>query len=901
MKKYILVIIVLFQLVNGVLAQSRSPFDSLVSELEKNNPYVFYYDKKQTNEIKIIQATGTLEEMLVKIFEGTDFVFVKDSQGRIFITKGFSFNSKLPSDFFVKRTGREKVDTSSNELYGNTVVAKMENIVYAIGIKGGSSTSAVISGYVRDATSGEPLISATVAVEGGKVVSTDGFGFYSITVPKGRHILKISSVGMKELIRQVNVQGNGKLEMEMREEVRSLKTIVVAQKQSNVRGMQMGVERLSIKTIKQIPAIFGETDLMRSLLTLPGVTSVGEGTAGYNVRGGATDQNLILLNDMTLFNPTHLFGFFSAVDPEIVRGLELYKSAIPEKFGGRISSIMDVTTRDGNSKKITGTAGLGPLTSKFTLEGPLGSEKTTFLLGGRVTYSNWLLKQIPDPTFKNSKASFYDFMMHFSHTFSDKDRVFLSGYASSDRFKLTADSTFAYINRNINIKWKHTFTNKLYAVLSNVLNQYNYTVEGRSNPLDAFDIGFGVKQIGTKADFKYAPDNKHDINFGVQHLLYDLKPGEINPLNKSSIIKPLKLENEKATETSIYLGDQYSVTEKLSVQAGLRYSYYRYLGSQEIDQYALGQPRNETTVIGSIQYKNGQLIKPYHGPEYRLSARYLLSSKSSIKFSYNTLRQYIHMITNTTAISPTDIWKLSDPYVKPQIGEQFSAGFYTQPGNKGIELSVEAYFKRSKNYLDYKSGAQLILNEAIERDVLNTKGKAYGVEFLVKKPTGKLNGWLSYTYSRTFLKVDDPDAGETINKGDYYPANFDKPNVVSLVSNYRFSQRFSISMTSTYSTGRPITMPIGTFNLGGSPRVYYSERNAYRIPDFFRTDLSMTLEGNHKLKQKVHNSWTFGIYNITGRDNPYSVYFTLEDGTIKGYQLSVFATAIPFLSFNLRF
>lgn len=901
MKKYILVIIVLFQLVNGVLAQSRSPFDSLVSELEKSNPYVFYYDKKQTNEIKITQATGTLEEMLVKIFEGTDFVFVKDSQGRIFITKGFSFNSKLPSDFFVKRTGKEKVDTSSNELNGNTVVAKMENIVYAIGIKGGSSTSAVISGYVRDATSGEPLSSATVAVEGGKVVSTDGFGFYSITVPKGRHILKISSVGMKELIRQVNVQGNGKLEMEMREEVRSLKTIVVAQKQSNVRGMQMGVERLSIKTIKQIPAIFGETDLMRSLLTLPGVTSVGEGTAGYNVRGGATDQNLILLNDMTLFNPTHLFGFFSAVDPEIVRGLELYKSAIPEKFGGRISSIMDVTTRDGNSKKITGTAGLGPLTSKFTLEGPLGSEKTTFLLGGRVTYSNWLLKQIPDPTFKNSKASFYDFMMHFSHTFSDKDRVFLSGYASSDRFKLTADSTFAYINRNINIKWKHTFTNKLYAVLSNVLNQYNYTVEGRSNPLDAFDIGFGVKQIGTKADFKYAPDNKHDINFGVQHLLYDLKPGEINPLNKSSIIKPLKLENEKATETSIYLGDQYSVTEKLSVQAGLRYSYYRYLGSQEIDQYVPGQPRNETTVIGSTQYKNGQLIKPYHGPEYRLSARYLLNSKYSIKFSYNTLRQYIHMITNTTAISPTDIWKLSDPYVKPQIGEQFSAGFYTQPGNKGIELSVEAYFKRSKNYLDYKSGAQLILNEDIERDVLNTKGKAYGVEFLVKKPTGKLNGWLSYTYSRTFLKVDDPDAGETINKGDYYPANFDKPNVVSLVSNYRFSQRFSISMTSTYSTGRPITMPIGTFNLGGSPRVYYSERNAYRIPDFFRTDLSMTLDGNHKLKQKVHNSWTFGIYNITGRDNPYSVYFTLEDGTIKGYQLSVFATAIPFLSFNLRF
>jgi outer membrane receptor protein involved in Fe transport len=373
------------------------------------------------------------------------------------------------------------------------------------------------------------------------------------------------------------------------------------------------------------------------------------------------------------------------------------------------------------------------------------------------------------------------------------------------------------------------------------------------------------------------------------------------PFNNSSKIKPLSLETEKASESSIYLGDQYSITDKLSLQGGLRYSYYRFLGPQNIYQYAAGQPRNESTVIDSIKYTKGEMIKPYQGPELRVSARYLLSDKTSLKVSYNSLRQYIHMITNTTAISPTDIWKLSDPFVKPQIGEQLSAGIYMQPGSKGIELSIEAYYKRSKNYLDYKSGAKLILNENIERDVINTVGKAYGFEFLLKKPSGKLNGWLSYTFSRTFLKVDDPTAGETINKGDYYPANFDKPNVVSFVGNYRVSQRFSFSLTSTYSTGRPITLPIGTFNMGGAPRVFYSERNAYRIPDFFRTDFSMTLEGNHKLNQKVHNSWTFGIYNITGRDNPYSVYFVLEKGQIKGYQLAVFATAIPFLSFNLRF
>jgi hypothetical protein len=300
-------------------------------------------------------------------------------------------------------------------------------------------------------------------------------------------------------------------------------------------------------------------------------------------------------------------------------------------------------------------------------------------------------------------------------------------------------------------------------------------------------------------------------------------------------------------------------------------------------------------------YAKGEVISRYHGPELRISARYLINDKSSFKLSFNTLRQYIHMLTNTAAISPTDTWKLSDPFVKPQIGRQISLGYYTQLGKKGVELSLETYYKTSKNYLDYKSGAQLIMNNNIEQDILLTTGRAYGIEMLLKKPNGKLNGWLSYTYSRTFLKVDDPLAGETINNGNEYPANYDKPNNVSLVANYRFSQRFSISMTSTYSTGRPITLPVGTFNMGGAPRVLYSERNAYRIPDFFRTDVSMTLEGNHNLKQKLHTSWTAGVYNVTGRDNPYSVFFRLENGKINGYQLSVFATAIPFVSFNIRF
>jgi hypothetical protein len=882
-------------------AQKKSPFDSLASVLEKKFNVSFYYDKSQTSGLSIPESSGSLENILKNILEGSGFSSYIDNKSRVFISRGTALFTPLSKDFFSKTAAeiQQQVIPQPEE----TQIAVVDNKIYTIGIKGGTGSTAVISGYVRDEKNGEPLGSTSVTIDGTQGgVSTDAFGFFSITVPKGRQILRMSSVGMKELTRQLNVQGNGRLDIEMQEEVRSLKTaVVIAQKQSNVRGMQMGVERLSIKAIKQIPAILGETDILRSLQTLPGVTTVGEGTAGYNVRGGSADQNLVLVNDMTIYNPTHLFGFFSAVDAELVRGLELYKSAIPERLGGRLSSIMDVSTKDGNSKKITGRAGIGPLTSKFNIEGPLGSEKTTFLLGGRTTYSNWFLRYLPDAGFKRSKVNFSDLMLNLSHEFSEKDRIYISGYISSDLFRVNQDSTYAYSNKNFRVKWKHNFTNKFYNVLSAGLDQYDYTVKGRNNPKDAFDLNFGMKQWSAKSDFKYAPNNKQEINFGVQHILYQLNPGTLEPTDDSSLVTPQYLQQEQATETSVYLGDQLRVSSKLSIQGGLRYTFYRTFGEKTSNTYSPGIPRTKETATGTEQFEKGQTVQTYQAPEIRVSARLLLTPRTSLKFSYNTLRQYIHMITNTTAISPTDIWKLSDQFIKPQSGQQISIGLYTQPGDKGDEFSIETYYKTSSNYLDYKSGAKLILNENLEQDILSTRGKAYGVEVLYKKPLGKLNGWLSYTFLRTLLQVNDPLAGEVINKGNFYPANFDKPHIASLVANYRFTQRFSISLTSSYSTGRPVTYPIGVFNMGGAQRVYYSERNEFRIPDFFRTDVSMILENNHRINQVLHGSWTFGIYNVTGRDNPYSVYFVTDANQIKGYQLSVFGTAIPFVTFNLKF
>ena len=899
-KKLLFILLACIFFTNVSFAQKASPFDSLVNILEKKYNVQFLYDTKHTEGLKIGNVSGGLEETLKTILEGTGLSFYIDAYKRIIISRGNSVFTPLPKNFFISPTNLAPVEEASKE---EVVVVSADNKIYSVGTKTNNGSTAIISGYVRDAKNGEPLSSTSVMIEGAQGgVSTDAFGFFSITVPKGRQVLKVSSIGMKEVSRQLNILGNGKMDIEMNEEVRSLKTaVIVAQKQSNVRGLQMGIERLNIKAIKQIPAVLGETDILRSLQTLPGVTSVGEGTAGYNVRGGAADQNLVLLNDMTIYNPTHLFGFFSAVDPEVIRGLELYKSAIPERLGGRISSIMDVSTKDGNAKRVTGNLGIGPLTSKFTLEGPIGSEKTTFLAGGRATYSNWFLKYLPDQTFKKSKVSFADLMINLTHEFSEKDKLFISGYISSDAFRFNQDSTYSYQNKNARIKWKHNFTDKFYNVLSAGIDQYNYSVDGSNNPKDGFLLKFGIQQLSAKSDFKFVPNNKHEVNFGLQHMIYNLDPGSLTPSNSLSLVKPKYVEKEKGTESSLYFGDQYRVSNKIQLQGGVRYTYYRYIGPKKSYKYTPGVPRTENSVIDSIQYQMGETIQTYHGPEVRVSARFLVSPKSSIKLSYNSLRQYIHMITNTTALSPTDIWKLSDQFIQPQIGQQLSLGIYTQPGNKGDEFSIEAYYKKSFHYLDYKSGAKLILNNALERDVMNTNGNAYGVEVLYKKPIGKLNGWLSYTYLRTFLKVNDPLAGETINGGKFYPANFDKPHIASLVSNYRFTQRFSISLTSTYSTGRPITYPIGVFNMGGAQRVLYSERNAFRIPDFFRTDLSAILENNHKVTQKIHGSWTFGIYNITGRSNPYSVYFIVNNRQVKGYQLTVFANPIPFITFNLKF
>ncbi len=892
----------------------NATFNEFVKKVEVQTDFHFYYEAAQFDSLAITLSVkeAHLPSVLDRVFANTNWHYVVDKNNNVFITRGFEIAAELPYGFFNGETDTtgvtakrktEQVSAPGKPQKVNHEIL-IENKLFEIGIKRNEAPKGKvnIAGYIRDAQNGEAISGALIYIDHPHIqVNSDQFGYYSMILPAGGHTLNIIAPGMFDTKRQMMLYSDGKFDVEMDEKILKLKEVVVeAGKEKNVRSTTMGMDQLKMNAVKQIPAVLGEVDVLRAVLSLPGVKSVGEASTGLNVRGGATDQNLILFNGMNVYNPSHLFGFFSAFDGDVIKDVSLYKSSIPAKYGGRISSVLDITSLDGNDKKIGGSAGIGPLTSKVTLEGPIINSKTTFVAGVRATYSDWILKLLPEE-YSNSSASFHDATLHINHKLNDKNTIYANGYLSGDKFRLNSDTTYQYHNKNANINWKHIFNNRFYGVLSAGIDHYDYNVAFEGDSVSAADLDFAINQYKANLDFSYFLSNKHKLSFGLSSIYYHVNSGTLDPIGKQSLVIADTLETEQALESAVYLSDNFNVSSNFSIDAGLRFSYYNYLGPKHINTYAPGLPKTLDNIISTDFYSKGKNIKTYMYPEYRLSARYLLPGNTSIKASVNSLSQYIHMLTNSTTISPTDVWKLADPNIKPQQGAQVSLGLYKNFKNNTIETSVEVYYKWFTNYLDYRSGAVLVMNHHIETDVINTDGTAYGIELLLKKPTGKLNGWVSYTYSRSLLKQNDPYAGEKINKGMEYPSNFDQPNNINFIGNYRLTHRFSFSLNFTYSTGRPITLPIAEYDYAGSVRVLYSERNAYRVPDYFRSDFSMNLEGNHKVHQKTHNSWTLGIYNLTGRKNAYSVYFISQNGGIQGYKLSIFGTAVPFITYNIRF
>lgn len=885
-------------------------FENFARVLETKSGYHFYFDPAQVDRLKInlLIQEKPLAQVLTQVFQNTNYRFAIDAHRRVFITKGREIKPDLPTDFFLGNAAGTPVADNAPATPDRPAARprnsnNSELKVYQIGQGTATGGKANLAGHIRESKSGEPVIGAAVYIESPLIgTTTDQFGYYSLTLPVGRHEVKIKSLGQKNTRRQIQLQANGKLDIELEEDITPLKEVLIeAEKDKNVAGMQMGVEKLDIKTMRQVPTAFGETDILRVVLTLPGVKSVGEGSTGLNVRGGATDQNLILFNDATIYNPSHLFGFFSAFNPDILKTVELYKSAIPAKYGGRLSSVLEIATRDGNKKQLAGSGGIGLLTSRLTLEGPIVKDKTSFLVGGRSTYSDWLLTKLPNSVLNQSKASFYDLNAHLTHEVNDRNTLYATGYLSRDKFKLGGDTLFNYTNRTASAKWKHIFNNQLYGVLTGSYSHFDYAANSERNPVNASKLTYGIDQTQVQADFSYFRSAKHTIDFGLSTIHYNVAPGSLQPTGPESLIALDVLDREKARESAVYLSDKFDISQRLSVSVGLRYSLYQALGPKVAYEYAPLISKTTGSITDTLTYNKGDVVANYHGPEYRLSAKYSLSENSSMKVSFNRMRQYIHMLSNTASMSPTDIWKLSDANIRPQVGEQVAIGYYRNFRANTIETSVEAYYKNMQDFVDYKNSATLLLNHHIETDVINAEGKAHGVEVMAKKLTGKLNGWVSYTYSRSLVRVNQPITSDVINEGNYYPSNFDKPHDFTMIGNYRFSRRFSTSLNFNYSTGRPITLPLARYFADNSMRVYYSDRNAYRVPDYYRVDFAMNIEGNHKVKKLAHSSWTLGVYNLTGRKNPYSIYFKTENGRINGYKLSIFGRPIPNLTYNFKF
>lgn len=865
------------------------------------NIKIFYKDE-WIKDIILSDFPGSysLNELLTNLFQHTSLYFYTDKNGNIIITKDFPLRTP---DNPVTNEDVRSVPQADFGISGQSK-QKSDNTFIEIGNPSGKYNpgKVSVSGYIKDSDTGDPISGVTVFNQKLTLGAiSNEFGFYSIALPRGTQSLQFSFIGMKEKTVNLNIYGAGELNIEMKSTLIPLKeTVVSAQKGMLLQRFEIGVEKINLTSFRLSPTSMGESDIVKSILLIPGVKSVGEGSQGFNVRGGTADQNLILLYGAPVYNASHFFGFFSAVNPDIIKDVTLYKGGIPSKYGGKLSSVLDIGSVEGNYKEFSGNAGISPITTKLMIQGPIRKDTLSYILTGRTTYSNWIFNLIDDPSLKKSRASFYDLNGKITYNPDRSDKIEISGYTSHDTFRFETDSLYKYDNSIFSLRWRHIFSSRFFSSVTFNNSKYKYEVSSYQNKPESFILAHSINSTAFKADFNWFGGTS-EINCGLDMTNYRVLPGSYLPGTDSSLVKPDFIQRERAYEGAVYIQDKFKISEYVSVNAGIRTSLYFSTGPSTVFAYQPGFSLSRSTITDTINFNKGEVFGFYGGPELRLSLNLRTSPTNSLKINYNKTRQYIHLLSNTASISPTDTWKLSDYNVKPQVGDQIAFGFYQLFSERSIEASAEIYYKWIRNISDFKGGTNLIMNHYIEQDMVNLEGKAYGLELLVKKTQGKLLFSLGYTYSRTFTRNLNMHKEELINEGKWFPANFDKPNDLIITLNYLFSRRFSLSANYIWNTGRPITYPVATYNLYDELLIHYSDRNKYRIPDYSRLDISFNIGRNLRVHKIANPNWTFSVYNLLGTPNVYSVYFKKEGDEIKGYKLSVFARAIPSIAFSFDF
>ncbi len=750
----------------------------------------------------------------------------------------------------------------------------------------------VLSGNISDAVSGENLPGATILIEEAPYtgVTTNAYGFYSISVPEGKYSVRFQYIGYKSITIPLEIDKNTIFDIELERAVYKLEKIDITSEKAdrNISSLEMGRVKMTPGQIESIPVIFGERDVMKTLQLTPGVKSSGEGNAGFHVRGGGIDQNLIMIDEAPVYSASHLLGFFSVFNSDAITSASLLKGAIPPEYGGRASSVLDIQMKEGNLKQYGVAGNIGLISSNLTIEGPLQKEKSSFMISGRRTYADLFLNFSKDEDISNSGLFFYDLNVKTNYKIDNKNRLYLSGYFGRDDFRYKEEFGFDWGSITGTLRWNHIFSSRLFLNTSLILSNYSYNIGLRRN-LD-IDIRSNIQDLNIKHDFSFYINPKYNIKFGTNVIYHVILPGKITVNEMTTIILPEDISKRRAIEWVAYISNNHNLSDKAKLFYGIRYSLFSNIGPGEFYEF-----NKSGDLINITEFTQRKFYKTQGGPEPRLAVNYLFNSQNSVKASYNRIYQFLHLLTNTTTTTPTDLWLPSSNNVKPQISDQFSLGYFKNFRQNEYESSIEIYYKNLQNQIDYKNGANLIYNSTVESELVFGRGWAYGSEFMIKKKRGRVNGWISYTWSRTMRQFDE------ISNGDPFPARHDRTHDLSVVAIYDLSKKLKLSATWVYYTGNAVTFPSGKYEIEDTTVGYYTERNGYRMPDYHRLDAGLVWQ--LKKTEKVESSWFFSIYNAYAHQNAYFIDFREKEnfpGETEAVQISLFR-AIPSISYRFRF
>jgi hypothetical protein len=902
-------IIILFLHISTILAQEQeklyqielhkvdfSEFSETV--FNKSGVNIFYKEKWVENlSVTLKTDSITIINAVRKVIEGSGLK-VSEWHGNLVIIPGIELLNELPlyqevTDVDTNQASRKEL-TESEERY-LTGRKPGETQTITIGSPGSNTgkSKAKILGRILDQETGEPLISVPFYIVETKTGTvTDVNGYFTITLYPGKYNARIEYLGYARENFILAVFSDGSFSLNLKKAAIQLQEVVVSgELQTNIRVKDPGLDQISTQTIKLLPFMMGERDILKASGTLPGIISTGEGGAGLNVRGSGSDQNAFYLNRIPIYNTSHLFGFFSAFNSDIVKDFSIYKGYIPAQYGGRLASVFNVTTRQGNRKQITAHGGVSPIAGNLVLEGPVKKDTGSFLLSIRTSYSDWILSRIRDTTIRASSANFNDLSGGVNWDFK-KTQISLFGYHSYDRFRLSTINNYNYSNDGASFIMSHIFNNALRSELAVITSHYSFSTIDKLEVSSAYEHSYKLDQYQAKAGFKQVLNANTSLEYGADFTLYNLDRGTVLPFGEKSLLNRVNLGFEKGIENSVYTSGSFDVKPWLNLNLGIRYTIYVPLGPSTVYTYGNGTPVDTRYITDTLQFSHNEPISWYHEPDIRASANLKTDKDGSVKVAFNQMHQNLFMLNTTTTLAPNTQWKLADYHLRPSVSKQVSLGVFRSIPRNGLEASVEIYFKRSMNYPEFKDGADFLKNPLVETSVLQGSQKAYGIELYLKRSRRMLEGWISYTWSRSIIRVNSEYSWNRINNGEAYPSNYDIPNSLNAVVNYHFTRRIILSSIFTYQTGRPITYPESVYYINETPYLNYSKRNAYHIPDYLRSDFSLTIEGNLKADKLLHSSLVFTLYNATGRMNPYSVFFNTEEGKIKSFKYSVIGVPV---------